>query len=77
MNLNKGGGGGSVYEADIPSQFDTLYLRNISYQLCDNSDKKLMLMLLVPKKKKKSYYEKMAKNQNQPQWIDVVHDLCM
>lgn len=40
----------SIYEADIPLKFETLYLRNISYELCDNSDKKLMLMLLVPKK---------------------------
>lgn len=64
MNLNEGEGGlpslhpilkgktlESIYEADIPFQFDTLSLRNISYELCDNGDKKLMLMLLVPRKK--------------------------
>lgn len=57
----------SICEADFPFQSDTLFLRNISYELCDNSDKKLMLMLLVPKK---SHYEKMAKNQNLSQWMN-------
>lgn len=68
----------SIYEADFPFQFDTLFLRNISYELCDNSDKKLMLMLLVPKKKKP--LREMAKKPESvtvDEWIDVVHDIYM